>query len=589
MTVEATWIKTKWNLGLLYDSLTDPRIEEDISKHERAFEDFERRYRNDTAYLGDVVALCIALPDYESLWRVGNYKPLRYLSFVNTLDSTNAECKALQQKITERLVRAGNRIKFFPLSLGKISKEAQEAFLARELLAPYRYWLSKLFEEARHKLTEPEEKILALKANTSSGMWTSGVKNTLNKQVITFDGTEIPLNEAEGKVSTIHDTEKRRALWSAVIEGYQRLGDFAESEINAVFTDKKINDELRGYKEPYDATILGYENKRESVLALVKTVTENFSVSQRFFEVKCRMLALPELTYADRGVSPGRQMRSYSFTESVRITENALDRADPRYGNIFRDYLRHGQIDVFPHANRASGGFCAGTIDLPTFIFLNHADNLRSLSTLAHEVGHGIHYERSKVQSPMYQQFTIPVAETASTFFEGLAFNRAMKEMDASEKAIALHERLNGEIATIFRQIAFFNFEEELHRAVREDGWVTKEEIARMLNRHTGAYMGPTMKLRDEDGYFFITVPHFRYMFYVYSYAYGQLISRALVRRVQNDSAYIKQVDRFLSAGGSQKPEHIFADIGIEVNEEFFREGIAEIEKDLSELEQLVA
>jgi oligoendopeptidase F len=162
-------------------------------------------------------------------------------------------------------------------------------------------------------------------------------------------------------------------------------------------------------------------------------------------------------------------------------------------------------------------------------------------------------------------------------------------QLTYEEKIIALHDKINGKVSTIFRQVACFNFEKELHQQIREKGSLPHVEIAKLMNQHMQAYLGDKFELTDEDGYFFINWSHIRRSFYVYSYAYGDLISSAMVEKLDNDADYIKQVKQFLSAGSSKSPQEIFADIGIDTTtSEVFETGIQQIRDDIETLRKLI-
>ncbi|HYF10609.1 MAG TPA: M3 family metallopeptidase, partial [Candidatus Paceibacterota bacterium] len=175
------------------------------------------------------------------------------------------------------------------------------------------------------------------------------------------------------------------------------------------------------------------------------------------------------------------------------------------------------------------------------------------------------------------------------TLFEALVFDSVFSKLSGRDRAIALHDKIQDDIQTIFRQIAFFNFELEFHQRVRKEGFLDKDSIAALLNKHMQSYLGPGFQLSESDGYFFVAVHHFRRPFYVYSYAYGQLISKALVRRYQKDPKFIKNIDQFLNAGGSAKPEQIFQDIGLNTLDiGVFEEGLKSIKADIDEFERLL-
>ena len=185
-------IKTGWDLSLLYTSPKDIRIEKDMMRMEAAYVSFEKMFRSQTNYLTDENELRIALEAYESLAKAtASMKPLAYFWFIKELDSDNSGAEARIRLYEERLTKASNRIQFFDIALGKIALAQQHRFLASEMLAPYRYYLYKLFEAGKHMLSEPEEKLMALKSGPSNSMWVSGVSNAIARKVVHFKGKDI--------------------------------------------------------------------------------------------------------------------------------------------------------------------------------------------------------------------------------------------------------------------------------------------------------------------------------------------------------------------------------------------------------------
>ena len=424
---------------------------------------------------------------------------------------------------------------------------------------------------------------------TSRSMWIDGVSRVTDKLIVSHKGQNLPINEALGIVSSLPRKE-RLILHKAIMETAATVGDFAESEMNAIVTDKKINDELRGFKHPWSATILGYQNEEKAILTLADTVTKAFPISHRFYKVKAKLLGVKTLSYADRSAPIGKTDKKITFAEAVERYRDVLKGIDSEYVDILDRFLRDGHIDVYPKVGKSGGAYCSSNIDSPTLVLLNHTDDFKSFMTLAHEMGHAIHAEMSKRQPIIYEGHTISVAETASTLFETLTFEAIFKTLSPKEQVVALHDRINDDVSTVFRQIAFFNFEKDLHEGVRSRGKLSKEEIATLLNKHMQAYLGPAVKMEAHDGWFFILVSHFRRFFYVYAYTYGQLISKALSESYQKDHAYGAKIKQFLEDGESKSPERIFGDIGIETQKpDFFKKGLKSIEKDIERLEKLVA
>jgi oligoendopeptidase F len=582
-----TTIKTEWDLTLFYASHHDPKIETDLKTYEKLHENFERKYKP-ADFTKNEGTLFKALTDYEKLAAdsSGN-RAILYFHYSKDINAEDKKAEAEIAKISDRLAKASNRIIFFELALGKIPQNKQKTLLASKKLFHFKYFLENIFKQARYNLSEAEEKILSLKSLPARQLWISNQDKLLSKQTVCFKKKELPIAQAMSMIPTLPAID-RNALHRLVMEKLRSISDFAEAEINAVYIDKKINDELRGFKNPYDATLISHETDEAMVTALTNTVTENFKISHRFYKLKAKLLKLRKLTYADRGAGIGTADRKIPFEKGLEIVRSAFEKMDPGFSSLLDSMMEKGQIDVFPKKGKTGGAYCSSNVDTPTLILLNHIPEMRSVTTLAHEMGHGIHAELSKSQSPLYQGHSTAVAEVASTFFEEVIFNDILPTLSPKEQIVALHDKINDEVSTIFRQIACFNFEKELHQEIRTKGTLSKEEIGALLNKHMKAYPGPVMEMQPNDGYFFVSWSHIRNFFYVYSYSYGNLVSKALYSKYKNDQGYLKEIKAFLSAGCSKSPRDIFADIGIDTsNPQFWKEGLAQIESDIQRLEKL--
>ncbi len=584
-----TTIKTEWDLSLLYKGIDDPQIEKDVKYAESLHTKFANTYAKNDSYLRDENALLKALQDIEKLSEKPLAKPLIYLSYSQALNSSDTKITAKINLLSQRYSKMGNKLLFFDVKLSKIDKKYQQKFLKSTKLSKYQYLLEKDFESGKHTLTEPEEKIMNLKSLTSREMWGDLTERLVNKILVEYGGEMVPLSKTMSLSLELPKQEERLKLHRKNMSELAKIADVAEAELNAIVTDKKISDELRGYKEPFDATILGYENDRKSVLKLVETVTGSFSISKRFFKVKTKMLGLPHLYYSDRMAEVGVADKKMTFEESYAALQKIFERAHPRYRKILDTMVSNGQVDVYPRSGKHAGAFCSASIALPTFVLLNHIDNLKSHTTFAHEMGHAIHGELSKEQPAIYEHHSTSTAEVASTLFEAFAFYDAFESMTEEQKIVALHDKIQDDVSTIFRQIACFNFEVEMHNAIREKGSLSKDELCAMMNRHMSSYLGDAFKLSPDDGLFFVTWSHLRSMFYVYTYAFGQLASKALYKKYSEDKSYIEKINTFLSLGGSMSPEDIFKSVGIDVrNPGFWKKGIESIEEDIVLLESLV-
>jgi oligoendopeptidase F len=292
----------------------------------------------------------------------------------------------------------------------------------------------------------------------------------------------------------------------------------------------------------------------------------------------------------DINANVGKINKSFTFDESVDIVRSAFDSIDPRFSTYLEKYIGNGQIDVFPRIHKKSGAYCWKRTNLPTFVLLNHVSDFRGIRIFAHEMGHAIHGEFSRAQSTLYEACTISTAEVASKFFENVVFDSIFEKLSPEDQVIALHDNIIGSINSVFGQIALFNFEIELHETLRAIGFVSKEKMSELMVKHRMLYLGDAVKLNPEDGFLWVSLSHIRQYFYVYTYAYGELISSAMYAQYNKDKSFVTKLEKFLSAGGSDTPENIFKSIGVDTEkDEFWTAGLKAIDNQLDRLEKLVS
>jgi oligoendopeptidase F len=580
-------IKDSWNLSLLYKGDNDPQIEKDMKAIEAAFAGFEKKYKGKD-FTSSPSKLLPALKEIKDMHeKFGGNRPWRYFWLKSELDSSDEKALAKASSFEQRMVKAGNMTTFFDIVLGKIEPKRQKELLRSTELREFSHYLKRTFERAKYNMSEEEEKLAGLLSVPAYSMWLAGQEKLMSKQTVTFKGEVWPIEKAVGSLSSLPRAD-RRVLDAEVNKVLKSISPFAEAEVNAAYTYKKIMDERRGYPTPHFSTALSHENDIKTVDSLVRTVTKWFKLSQRFYKLHAKLLKVEKLFHADRAVLMAKIDRKFTFDESVGIVRKAFTRLDVKYADLLDRFLENGQIDAFPKQGKSGGAYCSGGTPDPTYILLNHTDSIRSVETLAHEMGHAIHTEFSASQPGHYSGYSTAVAEVASTLFENFATEEIESKLSERERIILLHNKLIADMSTVFRQIAFFNFEMELHGRIRKEGMVPKEEIAKLFNKHVAAYMGKSVELSEDTGYGFVHLGHMRWFFYVYSYAFGQLVSRALYEKWKEDKSFEKKIEQFLRAGSSKSPKDIFKSIGVDISDPaFFEAGLKGIENDLKKLERL--
>lgn len=576
-----------WNTEILYKGMSDPQIERDIETAQRKNALFVSKWTKDQRYLNNPRVLLSALTEYEELQRRYGQctKPYYYFYLLNSLDQTDTDIKARLNQISEIATKLENQIQFFELNISKVDEDQQKKFLKSPLLRNYKHYLERLFAVSKYLLSDKEEQVFNLTSKTSHSNWVNMVSELLDKQKIEVkDENNKKIEISYNEISRFLDSKDRKVRDYAAKQYNQVNGKYleiAEFEMNSILENKKIADEYRGVSRPDLTRYIGDDMDTEVIDMVAKVVTENFDIPQKYYVLKAKQLNQRKLKYYERNVPIGDIHLEYSYDEGMDLVKRTFKNLDKSFLEVVEKFERNGQYDVYPRESKSGGGFCV-TIsnDLPTYILLNHTNKLNDVLTIAHESGHGIHSEFSRTQSELNSGHPTSLAEVASTFFEDFVLEEILKDSSDDVKHTVMYQKMNNDISTIFRQIAFLNFEKELHEEFRKNGYLSKEHISDLFVNHMKAYMGDIVTDDDSMRYGWIYVSHFRRFFYVYSYATGLLISKALQSMVKEDKRNIALVKKFLSAGSTKSPKEIFKDMGIDITKkEFWLKGIKEIER----------
>lgn len=567
-----------WDLSPLFSSDTDPAIAQNLKSTKAATQAFVTKWQSNPEYLSKPEVLKTALDEYESWARnfgisghAGFYFHLRLAQ-----DQANVHLKARVNQITESSHALLNQIAFFTLRLAKIPPNIQTKFLSTPSLASYKHFLEQLFAQAKYQLSEPEEKILVLKSQPAHASWVRMTQEFLSQE--TRDGKTLSdlLGLLRGPDKPVRDQAAMH-----INDILKTQLPVAEHELNSILADKKIDDTLRGLPRPDSARHLSDDIDTQVVDTLIKAVTAKFSVPQRFYELKAKLLGLPKLAYHERAITYGNINIEYPFDQSVQLVQSVFTSLDPQIGNIFHQFATSGTFDVYPHVGKKDGAFCSvDLITKPTYILLNHTNKFEDVLTLAHESGHGVNNELMRpVQNALNFGTPLSTAEVASTFFEDFVLQKLAETADDETKLAIMVKKLDDDVSTIFRQIAFYNFETELHAEFRKQGYLSSQQIGELFQKHMMSYMGNFVEQSPGSTNWWVYVSHFRSFFYVYSYASGLLISKSLQNLVKASPKNISNVKEFLSAGQSASPKDIFAKLGVDISgSAFWDQGLHEIE-----------
>jgi oligoendopeptidase F len=499
---------------------------------------------------------------------------------------------ALVARMTEKGAAVDTELLFFTLELAEIDDEHAEALIAAPELADWRHWLQSLWKFRPYLLTEPEERILTEKGVSGVSAWSRLYEELLASLRVSLDGEELALETA---MARLYDSERevRSAAAAAITTALEPGLRTRASVYNAILLDKSIDDRLRGHATWLSSRNLANETTDEAVQALIDAAVSRYDVPQRYYRLKARMLGLERLSHFDRFAPVAKDTSKTPWDEARSLVVEAYADFAPEAGEIVERFFEESWIDAPVRPDKRHGAFCATTIPgVHPYVLTNYTGDRRSILTLAHELGHGLHGALSQPLGLYNASTPLTTAETASVFGEALTFKRLLaSEEDPRRRLDLLAGRIEDAIATVFRQIAMNRFEHAVHTERREAGEIAPERFGELWLEQQAALFADSVDIDDYTPWWSY-IPHFTGVpGYVYAYAYGYLFSLAIYRRYEQEGdAMVEPYLDLLRAGGSRTPEELAALVGLDLSDPaIWAAGIEALAVDLDEAESLAA
>jgi len=581
----------RWDLSPLYPAIDSPALADDMQAIARDAQAFADAFRGRVATLGPS-ELRDALHALEAF----NARMMRIHGFAMLAFSTDTQspaAKDLLDKTRTWGTELHNLLQFFDLEIKAIPEADFHRLLTASELSKYRYFLARERKFAPHTLTEPEERLMALKAITGDAAWSQLYEeiSALIRVSVEVDGElkELTLEEARA-LATHPDRALRERARKAVMTAFAERSHVLTFIFNTVYQDHAQDVALRHYPSAMAPTLLGDDLDPKVIDALMTAVEAAYPLAQRYFTLKAKALGLTDFASFDTLAPYAQTERVVSFAEGRDLVMAAFESFSPDFARIAHGFFEQRRIDVPPEPGKRGGAFCAGLgPELPAYVLLNWTDRLDDVSTLAHELGHGIHFVLAgEAQSPFNYHPITPLAETASTFGEIVLSNHLLaQEKDPAVRLQLLANRLEDAIGTIFRQVMYTRWELNAH-ARRAEGVVSAEEFSDLWMAEHRKFYGDAVRLLESDRWGWSSIPHIvLYRFYCYSYAFGQLLVYALYQHYRDQGPdFVPKLLDVLRAGGSAPPQEILTGVGVDITDPgFWSKGLKLVEGMLSEFE----
>jgi oligoendopeptidase F len=532
----------------------------------------------------------------ERISKLYTYAHMRY-----DQDTTNSLYQGYDDRIKNLYSQAASGLAYIVPEILSIDESKIKAFLnEKEELKLYEHALDEINLQRPHVLTAKEEALLA-EASEIMGS-ASNTFGMLNNADLTFptikdeEGNEVEVTHGRyGRLLENEDQRVRHDAFKAVYDTYGKFQNTFASTLSANVKKDNFNARIRNYSSARHAA-LANNNIPESVYDnLVNTVNDNLHLLQRYVKLRKKVLGVEELHMYDLYTPLVKDVKmEVTYNEAKDYILKGLTPLGEDYINVLKEGFENRWVDVHENKGKRSGAYSSGTYGTNPYILMNWQDNVNNLFTLAHEFGHSVHsYYTRKTQPYPYGNYSIFVAEVASTCNEALLNDYLLKTIDDEQKRIyLLNHYLDGFRGTVFRQTMFAEYEHQIHQKAQNNEALTAASLTEMYYELNKKYFGGGDVIIDEQiGLEWARIPHFYYNYYVYQYATGFSAATALSKQIlEEGEPAVKRYLEFLSAGSSDYPIEVLKKAGVDMtSSQPIVDACKVFEQKLNELESLLS
>jgi len=587
-----TYSVKKWDLGELFPSFASPDLQaafDNVEEQVLSFEGIRGKLQPDLhadQFLEFVRAS-------ESMRRIINrIYVFAALSFA--ADTQDQIAQTYMARVQQFAATMQNRTLFFSLWWKELDDQNAERLMSSA--GDYRYYLEELRHMKPYTLSEPEEKVINLKDVTGASALINLYDSITNRYVfkLEVDGEVKELTRAQLQPYIQGpDPELRARAYQELYRVFGEDGPILGQMYQTLARDwHNENIGMRKFGSPMSVRNVANDIPDEAVNVLLDVTKKNAGIFQRYFKLKARQLGLPsgKLRRYDIYAPLAKSDKAFEFDTAAKMVLESFSGFEPKVGELAQRVFDQDHLDSEVRKGKQGGAFCASINPEDTpYVLMNFTGRARDVATLAHELGHAIHAMLASHHSTFTFHSSLPLAETASTFGEMMLTEKLLaEEPDESVRRDILFKQMDDAFATILRQIYFAIFERDAHAMIQKNASI--DDLSAAYLENLKEQFGDSVELSDEFKWEWVSIPHIYHTpFYVYAYAFGQLLVFSLYQQFRAEGdAFKPKYLKILSAGGSEAPAKILGDAGIDIRSaKFWQGGFDVIDKLVGELERL--
>jgi len=483
-----------------------------------------------------------------------------------------AKTEKLQLKISETAIKISMWLK------GKREpilddKNAKRLFA---VISDLEYGLKYARDKAKHSLSEEIENVIINKDQNGIGV-VAELREMMETEIeyVLKVGKRVKKIKTQSELLSLSHSPRekiRKAAYKELLTKQKKNLHKFFAAYSAIVKDWGYEAKLRKYQSAIEMRNVANDIPNEAVEELLVACRRNKDVFERFFKWKAKELRKKKLDRHDVYAPIDKKDLKIEKEEAIKLVLESLTKFCPKFGQYAKEILDAQHVDWMPKKDKRGGAFCATvTPQIKPYVLLNFMGKTRDVSTLAHELGHGIHSLYAQNHYSSSQQANLPLAETASTLSEMILFDEILsRETDTKIKKSLLAEKMSDSYATILRQNYFVMFEIEAHKIIPEG--IKVEDLGKIYLKNLKEQFGNSVKVDNLFQYEWSYVSHFfDSPFYCYAYNFGELLALGLYKKYrENKKLWLPRIENILEAGGSQNPQELLLKNGIDIRSKSF-------------------